>query len=406
MPQHRAGLRLVAVAAGVDDHLAGDPGGRARAVPDGDQVQREVDAAGDAGRGHHPVIQRCTARPALTLALGYRRASSSCRSWCVVHRRPSSRPARPSASAPEHTLATVPPRAWCAASAAQAGRRRARAVARRRSPPAGDDDQVAAAERGPGRRWPAAPGPARSARRPARRRSAAIAEPERRRRWRTPGPDRPGPAGAVRARAGRRSGHDPVSSAARDRAAGQLGHGARWPRTGRPARTRCGRARPRRTASAGRRGSARSAVRPGGASTVRDRGGRGGVDDEGDPVAEVGGEPGGRLAALLGADAADSQLADAAAGQDLLQVGGGESVVRGLGEHRLTAARGQAVHQPDVARRPGRRRRPVPGSLCSTQTTRSPRARAASASRPPGGRCRDWSWLPTAAAAGTTPGRR
>ena len=56
VPQHRAGLLLVAVAAGVDDHLAGDPRGGGRAVPDGDQVQGQVDAAGDAGRGDDPVV--------------------------------------------------------------------------------------------------------------------------------------------------------------------------------------------------------------------------------------------------------------------------------------------------------------------------------------------------------------
>ena len=56
MPQHRAGLLLVPVAARVDDHLAGDPGGHRRAVPDRDQVQRQVDAAGDPGRGRHPVV--------------------------------------------------------------------------------------------------------------------------------------------------------------------------------------------------------------------------------------------------------------------------------------------------------------------------------------------------------------
>ena len=56
VPQHGAGLLLVAVAARVDDHLAGDPGGHRRAVPDRDQVQGQVDAAGDPGRGRDPVV--------------------------------------------------------------------------------------------------------------------------------------------------------------------------------------------------------------------------------------------------------------------------------------------------------------------------------------------------------------
>lgn len=56
MPEHRAGLRLMAVAAGVDDHVPGDPRGDGGAVPAGDQMQGQVDAAGDAGRGDHAVV--------------------------------------------------------------------------------------------------------------------------------------------------------------------------------------------------------------------------------------------------------------------------------------------------------------------------------------------------------------
>nr|BFF27839.1 hypothetical protein GCM10025732_58040 [Glycomyces mayteni] len=47
VPQHRRVLRGVAAAPRVDDHLAGDLRGRGGAVPHGDQVQRQVDAAGD-----------------------------------------------------------------------------------------------------------------------------------------------------------------------------------------------------------------------------------------------------------------------------------------------------------------------------------------------------------------------
>ncbi len=56
MPEHRAGLWFVAVAACVDDHVPGDLGGCGGAVAGGDQVQGEVDAAGDAGRGDDPVV--------------------------------------------------------------------------------------------------------------------------------------------------------------------------------------------------------------------------------------------------------------------------------------------------------------------------------------------------------------
>nr|BFF27841.1 hypothetical protein GCM10025732_58060 [Glycomyces mayteni] len=68
---------------------------------------------------------------------------------------------------------------------------------------------------------------------------------------------------------------------------------------------------------------------------MRDGVGRGGVHDEVDRVPEVGGDARGRLAALLGADAADGDLADAALGEELLEVRGGERVVRGLREFRL-----------------------------------------------------------------------
>jgi hypothetical protein len=56
VPQHGAGLLLVPVAAGVDDHLAGDLRGGGRAVADSDQVQGQVDAAGDPGGGGDPAV--------------------------------------------------------------------------------------------------------------------------------------------------------------------------------------------------------------------------------------------------------------------------------------------------------------------------------------------------------------
>src|ERR1700733_14440357 len=60
---------------------------------------------------------------------------------------------------------------------------------------------------------------------------------------------------------------------------------------------------------------------------VLDRRRGGGVGDERDAKAEVRGHPRRGLAALLGPDAADDDLADPLAGEDLLQVGGGERVV-------------------------------------------------------------------------------
>ena len=56
VPQHHALLLLVAVAPRVDHHLAGDPGSRFGAVLDRDQVQSQVDPAGDSGGGDHPVV--------------------------------------------------------------------------------------------------------------------------------------------------------------------------------------------------------------------------------------------------------------------------------------------------------------------------------------------------------------
>jgi hypothetical protein len=80
-----------------------------------------------------------------------------------------------------------------------------------------------------------------------------------------------------------------------------------------------------------------------------DRVGRGGLGDERDLIAEVGRHPGGGLAALLGPDAADDKLGDAALGEQLLQAGRGERVMRGLGQDGLPVARRQRLDQADVA---------------------------------------------------------
>src|SRR5690606_23517074 len=56
VPQHDPRLGLVAVAARVHDHGAGHAGGGAGAVADGEQVQRQVDAAGDPRGGDHAAV--------------------------------------------------------------------------------------------------------------------------------------------------------------------------------------------------------------------------------------------------------------------------------------------------------------------------------------------------------------
>jgi hypothetical protein len=56
VPQHGADLLIVAVAASVDNHLTGNPRRYGRTVPHGDQVQRQVNAAGDPSRGGDPAV--------------------------------------------------------------------------------------------------------------------------------------------------------------------------------------------------------------------------------------------------------------------------------------------------------------------------------------------------------------
>ena len=122
----------------------------------------------------------------------------------------------------------------------------------------------------------------------------------------------------------------------------------------------------------GSAGSCSAAAR--GSVAVRDRGGGGGVGDEGDPVAEVRGEPRRGLAALLGPDPADDQLADALLVSSCRRL----VVVNALCEVLVTPARRarpQPVHQR-TSPRAGSNAPPVPGSACSTQMTSSPRSRA------------------------------
>jgi hypothetical protein len=82
---------------------------------------------------------------------------------------------------------------------------------------------------------------------------------------------------------------------------------------------------------------------------LRDRAGGGRLGDERDVVAEVECDPRRGLAALLGADAAHDDLGDALLGEQLLEVGGRERVVRGLGELRLTSLRLERADVADVA---------------------------------------------------------
>ena len=132
------------------------------------------------------------------------------------------------------------------------------------------------------------------------------------------------------------------------------------------------------------RGSARisSTVRSGRRVAVRDRVGGGGVGDEGDLVAEVGARPGrwSRSTARCGCRRRSARATPRSVSSCCRFV-----VVNALCEVLVITgsppARLEPVHQPDVARWPGRRRRRCPGSACRTQTTRSPRPRAASTSR-------------------------
>ena len=80
----------------------------------------------------------------------------------------------------------------------------------------------------------------------------------------------------------------------------------------------------------------------GGGVAVRDGVRRGRVRHERDVVAQVGGHPGGGLAALLGADAGHRDRAHPVPGEQLLQVRRGEGVVRGLGQQRVVGLVGQA----------------------------------------------------------------
>ena len=211
MPQHRAGLRLVAVAAGVDHHLAGDPGGGGGPV-------RWWRPGAARGRCRWRCPPRSppgrparTARRGRPWPAGSGRASSSWTSWWVVQRRPSSSPARPSASAPGAHAGHRPAGGVVRGQPAEAGRAERTGAREPGGPPAGHDDQVvrapAAASRA--RRGPA--GPARSAPPAARPRSAGRRGSRARRRWEHLG--RPGQVQQVHLghQQERDDGHDLVS---------------------------------------------------------------------------------------------------------------------------------------------------------------------------------------------------
>ena len=63
--------------------------------------------------------------------------------------------------------------------------------------------------------------------------------------------------------------------------------------------------------------------------------GGGGIDDDLDLVAQVAGQAGGGLHALLGADSGNAHTAYRAVGELLGEVGRGEGVVAGLGDRQV-----------------------------------------------------------------------
>ena len=196
MPEHRAGLRFVAVAAGVDDHLPGDPGGDGRAVPGRDQVQREVDAAGDAGRGDDPVVDDVqdvaddhgprVAPGQLVLQVVVGGAAAAVEQAGLAERVGAGADAGHRA-APGVVVPRGPAReaAPMARPSARASCRQPGTTIRSSGPSSG---QSAPARSGSPARW---------APRPARPRSAARSGARSRRPWRRPARARPGPAGAA-----------------------------------------------------------------------------------------------------------------------------------------------------------------------------------------------------------------
>ena len=186
-------------------------------------------------------------------------------------------------------------------------------------------------------------GPARSGRLPARRRSAARSRTEVGR-----GAERLGRPGQVEQM---QAGDDQEDDPSHD-----LVNATGWPitssmvamvRSARPARTRSARSPRWWAACAGPRAVLLPTAR--GRVPMRDRVGRGRLGDERDLIAQVERDPGGGLRALLGPDAADDQLGDAALGEQLLQTGRRERVMRGLGENGLPDPRSERLEEADVA---------------------------------------------------------
>ena len=313
MPEHRAGLRLAAVAAGVDDHLAGHPGRGAGAVRG---------ARPGAARGRCRWRCRPTSppgRPARTGRRGPRTARGYRRGQVVLQVVVGGAAAAVQQPGLAERVGAGAHAGHRAAAGVVGGQRRARRRAQQRASPRGcarrqpgTTMQVAGLQRRPVRAGPQRQalrggdlgllrdvvqarrgaqlgrggntwaGPARSSRcTPGTSRKTTLVMSQRPpRRWPTRRP--PGARSATVAMVANRPASaysvrvDDVGGLQRARVGQDLGHAP-----------------------------------PGREVPVRDRGGRGGVGDERDAVAEVGGEPGGRLAALLGADAADDQVPDA-----------------------------------------------------------------------------------------------
>jgi hypothetical protein len=83
---------------------------------------------------------------------------------------------------------------------------------------------------------------------------------------------------------------------------------------------------------------------------ARERHRGGGVEDEGHPVAQVGRDPSGGFAALLGSDPAHDDLGDRLTAQIPIEIGAGEGVVAGLGHGDLVVAGLEPGQEPDVTR--------------------------------------------------------
>jgi hypothetical protein len=148
VPEHGTGLLLVAVAAGVDDHAAGDPRGGARPVADGEQVKGEVDAAGNAGRRDDAAVddvQHVADDGGAGVAAGQRLLEV-----VVGGAAPAVQQARPAEGVRARADAgDGAPGGVVVVQAAQRGRVEPAGARQGRRAPAGDDDQVVGGEGGP-----------------------------------------------------------------------------------------------------------------------------------------------------------------------------------------------------------------------------------------------------------------